>query len=164
MAFKDVLSNFKKDIGLCYQSQKNVVDVAQRYIGELEKAYEGGGSGGGIDYSETEQDTGLKWIDGSKLYQKTYVIDALPSAAGYQDISLGLSNIDVKHSFGDLKWASGTTRPFGAVGMDKNSPATWYAANQITYSIEENSYIRIIVGADRRSVSATITIQYTKTA
>ena len=25
----------------------------------------------GIDYSTTEQDTGLKWIDGKKIYQKT---------------------------------------------------------------------------------------------
>lgn len=112
-------------------------------------------------YSTDEKWVG-SWIDGSKLYQKTYVIDALPSAAGYQDISLEMSNIDVKHSFGDLKWASGSTRPFGAVGLDRNSPATWYTANQITYSIEENSFIRITVGADRSSVSATITIQYIK--
>lgn len=32
----------------------------------------GGGGGGGLDYSTTEQDTGLKWIDGRKIYQKTY--------------------------------------------------------------------------------------------
>ena len=27
---------------------------------------------GGIDYSTSEQDTGLKWTDGKKLYQRTY--------------------------------------------------------------------------------------------
>lgn len=27
--------------------------------------------GGGVDYSTTEQDTGLKWIDGKPIYQKT---------------------------------------------------------------------------------------------
>lgn len=32
----------------------------------------GGGGGGGIDYSTTEQDTGLKWIDGKSIYQRTY--------------------------------------------------------------------------------------------
>ena len=32
----------------------------------------GGSGGGGIDYSTSEQDTGLKWIDGRKIYQKTY--------------------------------------------------------------------------------------------
>lgn len=32
-------------------------------------------SGGGIDYSTEEQDTGLKWIDGRSIYQKTYVVE-----------------------------------------------------------------------------------------
>lgn len=32
----------------------------------------GGGGGGGIDYSTTEQDTGLKWIDGKTIYQRSY--------------------------------------------------------------------------------------------
>lgn len=44
--------------------------------------------GGGIDYSTTEQDTGLKWIDGKPIYQKTFMI----SNNNYVDIS-GL-NID----------------------------------------------------------------------
>ena len=35
----------------------------------------GGGGGGGIDYSTTEQDTGLKWIDGKSIYQRTYNFD-----------------------------------------------------------------------------------------
>lgn len=113
-------------------------------------------------YSEEEREVGV-WHGGKPLYQKTYVINALPSSAGYQDHSLGLSDIDIKHSFGDLKWATGTTRPFGVIGLDRNSPTSWYTANQITYSIENNSFIRIIVGTDRRAVSGTITIQYTKT-
>lgn len=29
-------------------------------------------SGGGVDYSTTEQDTGLKWTDGKDIYQKSY--------------------------------------------------------------------------------------------
>jgi len=39
----------------------------------------GGGSSpgtGGIDYSTTEQDTGLKWVDGSAVYQKTIAVSA----------------------------------------------------------------------------------------
>jgi hypothetical protein len=31
-----------------------------------------GAEGGSINYSTTEQDTGLIWIDGKKIYQKTY--------------------------------------------------------------------------------------------
>lgn len=72
MGFKDILGDFKKNLALCYQSQKNIVDVSQKYIGMLEEAYESGGSGGGVDYSTDEQDTGLKWIDGSSIYQRTF--------------------------------------------------------------------------------------------
>lgn len=39
--------------------------------------------GGGIDYSTTEQDTGVRWIDGKPIYQKTFVI----SNNNYVDIS-----------------------------------------------------------------------------
>ena len=35
-----------------------------------------------IDYSTTEQDTGIKWVDGKNVYQKTYVFDP-PVAGGY---------------------------------------------------------------------------------
>lgn len=34
------------------------------------------GGGGGVDYSTTEQDTGLKWIDGKPIYQITYIWDS----------------------------------------------------------------------------------------
>lgn len=35
----------------------------------------GGSGGGGINYSTEEQDTGLLWIDGRHIYQKTYVFN-----------------------------------------------------------------------------------------
>lgn len=31
--------------------------------------------GGGVDYSTSEQDTRLKWVDGKRIYQKTIVLD-----------------------------------------------------------------------------------------
>lgn len=34
--------------------------------------------GGGVDYSLTEQDTGLKWIDGKTIYQKTIDFGTMP--------------------------------------------------------------------------------------
>lgn len=33
----------------------------------------GSGGGGGVDYSTTEQDTGLKWIDGKPIYKKSFM-------------------------------------------------------------------------------------------
>lgn len=34
-----------------------------------------GAAAAAIDYSTTEQDTGIKWVDGKSVYQKTYVFD-----------------------------------------------------------------------------------------
>jgi hypothetical protein len=39
-----------------------------------------GAAAAAIDYSTTEQDTGIKWLDGKSVYQKTYVFD--PPAGG----------------------------------------------------------------------------------
>lgn len=35
-----------------------------------------GGGASGINYSTDEQDTGLKWLDGNSIYQKTFVKDS----------------------------------------------------------------------------------------
>lgn len=46
--------------------------MAIYYNGHLQSTKGGGGSsGGGIDYSTTEQNTGLKWVDGKPIYQRT---------------------------------------------------------------------------------------------
>lgn len=71
--YKDILSKFKKEIKNAFQAPKNIVDVSEKYIAMLENA-EGGSGAGGIDYSTDEQDTGLKWIDGKNIYQKTIIL------------------------------------------------------------------------------------------
>lgn len=57
------------------------VGAAKKYTDE----HSGGGSS--IDYSTTEQDTGIKWVDGKPIFQKTYVFDP-PVAGGYSYIDL----------------------------------------------------------------------------
>ena len=52
----------------------------------------GGGSGGGVSYSTEEQDTGLTWIDGSKVYQKTFACGPAPSN----------KHLEVPHGIEDL--------------------------------------------------------------
>ena len=32
-------------------------------------------SGGGVDYSTTEQDTGITWVDGSHIYQRSFAVN-----------------------------------------------------------------------------------------
>ena len=58
-------------------------------IKDIIDTIEPGGGAGGIDYSTEEQDTGLKWIDGSPVYQKTI---SIPSLAFTTDIPHGISN------------------------------------------------------------------------
>lgn len=43
--------------------------------------------GGGIDYSTTEQDTGLKWIDGKTIYQRTFVESRNSISVGWNLLS-----------------------------------------------------------------------------
>lgn len=66
--------------------------MAIYYNGHLQATKGGGGSsgGGGIDYSTTEQNTGLKWVDGKPIYQKTFDI---PATDTYIDLtSLSIDN------------------------------------------------------------------------
>lgn len=43
-----------------------------------------GGGAGGVDYSTAEQNTGIKWIDGNDVYQKTFVNSNLQYDYNYQ--------------------------------------------------------------------------------
>lgn len=49
-------------------------------------------SGGGVDYSLDEQDTGLKWIDGKPIYQKTINFGALPNRTT-KSVNHSISNV-----------------------------------------------------------------------
>lgn len=47
---------------------------------------------GGVDYSTSEQDTGLKWIDGKAIYSKTFT--AAGGSGNTVTIQTGLSGVD----------------------------------------------------------------------
>lgn len=47
---------------------------------------------GGINYSESEQATSLKWIDGKDIYQKTLVVDN-PQNEGEVDVGANIGTI-----------------------------------------------------------------------
>ena len=52
----------------------------------------GGGSsgGGGVDYSTAEQDTGLKWVDGRPIYQKTFQEQKNSISTGWQSLNYSI--------------------------------------------------------------------------
>ena len=53
-----------------------------------------GGGGGGIDYSTTEQDTGLKWIDGNTVYEKVISISNVSLSSGSYEIVDTITGLD----------------------------------------------------------------------
>lgn len=49
-------------------------------------------TGGGVDYSLSEQDTGLKWVDGTTIYQKTIDFGTMP-VNSEKDVPHGINNL-----------------------------------------------------------------------
>ena len=72
-----------------------VVDAQGRLLVDIAG---GGGGVGGIDYSTSEQDTGLKWIGGETVYQKTIDFGGLPDT-GSKDVAHGIVGLDVVIDF-----------------------------------------------------------------
>ena len=54
------------------------------------------GGGGGINYTTAEQDTGLKWIDGKTIYQKTVDVGSMPDTTPTTKfVAHGVTGIDI---------------------------------------------------------------------
>lgn len=115
-----------------------------------------------VNYSETEQNTGIKWIDGKDIYVKTVEIDALPSSAGSANHAHGISNLgDLINCVGIARWADNAYQcTFDHNGFDNNliySPACF------SYTITPTNIV-VTVGTDRHTLSASFTLWYTKSS
>lgn len=113
----------------------------------------GGGGGGGLNYSYTEQDTGLTWVDGSHIYQKTVNFGSLPNT-GYKDVSIGVVNFDkLINIWGNLTWSSGTQG-----SLDHNN----FGETEIAFQVTSSGNVRCTTQMDRSNITAVVTLQYTK--
>lgn len=124
----------------------NNVSVATTYSSSKIEQLISGIGGGGVDYSTSEQDTGLKWVDGKPIYQITYL-----NMSNQQWVGISGLNIDsVIHRFG--AWSDN-----GGVwyGLDDNSKST-------SLTIDPNTGY-MIFDANVVIKNARITILYTKT-
>ena len=117
----------------------------------------GGSSGGGINYSTTEQNTGLKWIDGKDIYQITI------------QTSLPLVATDGTMAYADISFAGvDSVIKLVAQFSDTNSVYfTPYLSNglRIVKTYYNKSTQKIMLATDSVSFSEVpciITIQYTK--
>ncbi len=152
---KEVLANFKKELGNTLQAQKNIIDVTQKYIGLLEDA-EGGGSGGGIDYSTEEQDTGIKWIDGKTVYQKSYDFGALPNNAE-KTKATGISFDKIlKIEAIAIRTTDNNTIPIPYVALT--------ASSAVQIGVNASGNISIKTNTDQSTYNAYVTLLYTKSA
>ena len=116
----------------------------------------GGGGGGGIDYSTTEQDTGLKWIDGSAVYQKTINIVNSSSVAATRDIDL---SSDIPSGARVIEFSG----IYEYVYSSKNYG--YMIGNEFVYcSMEDSAYkLKIVLGNGTvSSDEINLTIKYTK--
>ena len=108
------------------------------------------------NYSTDEKIVG-KWIDGNLLYQKTIYIDSLPNNST-KNIAHGIANISSIIGIDSyVKWASG--------GWIADLP--WVVSGDDTETITVSaglSSIQIVTKKDRTSMSAYVTLRYTKTS
>lgn len=156
--FKEVLTSFRKDLKNSFQAQKNIVDVTERYLNKLEDAYEGGSGAGGIDYSETEQDTGLKWIDGtSAVYQKTIDLGTLPNSVGQVvNKAHNITNLGLVVSISCVAYKTGNR-----IAIPTTNANNYLALMNINI-MDDN--VVIMTGGAMKDYHVYLTIQYTKTA
>lgn len=109
-----------------------------------------GGSGGGVNYSTTEQDTGLKWIDGKTIYQKTFIITQNDT---WEDLTnLNIDNcIEQKGTFNSTSGA--------CLAFNVNPGDSYYGIIDMELI---NNRFRVYV-AGWTLATARVTLRYTKT-
>ena len=115
-------------------------------------------SKGGIDYSTNEQKTGQKWIDGSDIYQKTYVITSSDvTFSSYTTYNHGISNFGKVLNYNGYVTYPTDFRTFPSTTNDTryNIGLSDYTSTQFGFSFGGSTISNI--------VNLTFTVQYTKT-
>lgn len=106
---------------------------------------------GGISYSTEEQDTGLTWIDGSKIYQKTFTSSYVTvSGTNWQTTDIDVSGLGITNVI-----TGNTLRVAGALKVP-------LAVAQ--YAISGENRLQIIFSVSTPDLTLdSITLTYTKT-
>ena len=116
------------------------------------------GGSGGIDYSTTEQDTGLKWINGETIYQKTVYYAG--GVYGHISFDHNISNFDKLISVEGFAYDTYTGA--GYIALPKMDPNGYnvgvcgVTSTQVQYSVPSVYSARI--------VDVYVTLRYTKSS
>ena len=108
--------------------------------------------GGGTDYSTTEVDTGVKWIDGKTIYRKVIPFGKMPNAA-LKSVAHGITGIDKvidQWGFG-LLGSNYTVFPYVTFNSDYNV-SLFSTATNVCIETKQN----------RSGVDAWVIMEYTK--
>lgn len=116
---------------------------------------------GDVNYSTSELDTGGTWIDGKKIYKKTFSMGALPSSGGSTTKSLSGTTFDTIIDIKGIAYNStaGNYRllPFVGVNLD----------DMLRMDVQNNNTIRIISSSNGQWSgynNSYITLYYTKSS
>lgn len=106
---------------------------------------------GGLSYSTEEQDTGLTWIDGKKIYQKTFPTEFITvSGTGWETTDVDVSGLAISDIIRGETLRDLTTR---------KGPL-----NVFQYSITADNKLQIALNSNASGLQLTdITLWYTKT-
>lgn len=149
---------FEVGNGTNASNRSNIVEVDSTSLnvnGDIKR------DGVGIDdYTTTERKIG-KWIDGSDLYQRTFVVTGLVNMQTNKAV-LGTSGIDIKAIDGYIEWTL-NGEPSPRTALNYSSGNNYYVVTQIAYTdinIQPNraNTTTLTFGIPE----AVVTIKYTK--
>lgn len=108
-----------------------------------------------VDYTTAEQDTGIKWVDGSTIYQKTVNLGTLPNATT-KNVAHNISNLKAIIKLETIA-TNGTT--YASLPFVNTSAV----ASNINVNANGTNIV-IMTGTNRTTWSAYTTVYYTKTS
>lgn len=127
-----------------------------------------------LDYSTTEIDTGMTYVDGKRIYKKTVSADVTT----YTDSNnrrefvyrLEASNIDtIVKEEGCWKWVTASSGQGRIIPIHCASVFSTFSIAYTSYSVIDNGYLNITFASDKSNYSITkmrveATIYYTKSS
>ena len=109
-----------------------------------------------MDYSTSEVNTGMKWIDGHDIYKKTVYLGSLPNSTS-KSVAHGVVNMDVPIKLEGMAISeAGSGMPLNITRPDTASAgigAYMSTTNVVVYT-----------GSDRSNMTGYATIYYTKSS
>lgn len=141
------------DIVHLTQAQYDALPSSKLTDNKLYMITDGSSGGGGINYSTSEQDTGLTWIDGSEIYQKSYSGTASSSS---NTIEASFTNKKIIEANGYITKSNGMGISIGGL----SNSTTW----AFGVHIDNSNNLCVIVDNDTINGEYCITIRYIKTS